>query len=110
VDSALLNVNVYYQRRIILPNVFTPDGDGRNDYFYVVSGKDILSVLQFQIFNRWGEKVFEKTNVRPNEYSGGWDGRYQGQKAPAGTYVYLIKVQVEGGGTEMIKGNITIIR
>jgi len=110
VDSALLNVNVYYQRHIILPNVFTPDGDGRNDYFYVVSGKDVLSVLQFQIFNRWGEKVFEKTNVRPNEYSGGWDGNYKGQKAPAGTYVYLIKVQIEGGGTEMIKGNITIIR
>jgi len=110
IDSALIMVNVFYQQHIILPNVFTPDGDGKNDYFYVISGTDVVSVQQFQIFNRWGEKVFEKNNVRPNEYSGGWDGNYKGQKAAAGTYVYMIKLKLQNGSTEIHKGNITILR
>lgn len=110
IDSARIIVNVFYQKRIILPNVFTPDGDGRNDFFYVVAGKEVVNVKQFQIFNRWGEKVFEKNNVRANEYTGGWDGNYKGQKAAAGTYVYLIQIQLQDGNTEMYKGNITIIR
>lgn len=109
-DSAIINVNVFYQQHIILPNVFTPDGDGNNDYFYVISGTDVVSVQQFQIFNRWGEKVFEKNNVRANEYSGGWDGNYKGQKAAAGTYVYLIKLKLQNGSTEIHKGNITVLR
>jgi len=109
-DSAIINVNVFYQQHIILPNVFTPDGDGKNDYFYVISGTDVVSVQQFQIFNRWGEKVFEKNNVRANEYSGGWDGNYKGQKAAAGTYVYLIKLKLQNGSTEIHKGNITVLR
>lgn len=109
-DSLTIQVNVFYQKRIILPNVFTPNSDGRNDYFYVVSGKEVVSVKQFQIFNRWGEKVFEKTNIRANEYSGGWDGNFKGQKAPAGTYVYLIQIQLQDGTAEIYKGNITVIR
>ncbi len=110
IDSASIDINVYYQQHIILPNVFTPDGDGKNDYFYVISGKDLVLVEQFQIFNRWGEKVFEKNNVRSNEYAGGWDGTYKGKRSAAGTYVYLIKVQLEDGTKEIYKGNITILR
>ena len=109
-DSASLKVNTFYQSHLALPNVFTPDNDGLNDIFYVIAGKDVTAVKQFQIFNRWGEKVFEKSNVRPNEYSSGWDGNYKGKKAPMATYVYYITITLQNGTTEVNKGNITLIR
>jgi gliding motility-associated-like protein len=109
-DSASLKVNTFYQSHLALPNVFTPDNDGLNDVFYVIAGKDVTAVKQFQIFNRWGEKVFEKSNSRPNEYSSGWDGNYKGKKAPMATYVYYISITLKNGATEVNKGNITLIR
>lgn len=109
-DSASIKVNVYWQKHLILPNVFTPDGDGLNDYFYVIAGKDVKLVKQFQVFNRWGEKVFEKNNGNTNTYASGWNGMFKGVKAPMGTYVYLIVVELQDGSTETYKGNITLIR
>lgn len=109
-DSASIKVNVFWQKHLILPNVFSPDGDGLNDYFYVIAGKDVKSVKQFQVFNRWGEKVFEKTNGSTNDYSSGWNGMFKGLKAPMGTYVYFIVVELQDGSSETYKGNITLIR
>ena len=109
-DSATIKVNVFWQNHLILPNVFTPDGDGLNDNFYVIAGKDVKMVKQFQVFNRWGQKVFEKTNGSTNDYASGWNGTFKGIKAPMGTYVYLIVVELQDGSSETHKGNITLIR
>ena len=109
-DSATIKVNVFWQNHLILPNVFTPDGDGLNDNFYVIAGKDVKLVKQFQVFNRWGQKVFEKTNGSTNDYAAGWNGMFKGVKAPMGTYVYFIVVELQDGTSETHKGNITLIR
>ena len=66
-DSATLQVNAYYRSHIALPNAFSPNGDGLNDVFYVIAGKDVKQVKQFQVFNRWGQKMFEKTNGKTND-------------------------------------------
>jgi gliding motility-associated-like protein len=109
-DTATIKVNVFWQKHLILPNVFTPDGDGLNDNFYVIAGKDVKLVKQFQVFNRWGQKVFERTNGSTNDYAAGWNGMFKGLKAPMGTYVYLIVVELQDGSSETYKGNITLIR
>ena len=109
-DSANIKVNVFWQNHLILPNVFSPDGDGLNDYFYVIAGKQVKLVKQFQVFSRWGEKVFEKTNGSTNDYTSGWNGMFKGLKAPLGTYVYFIVVELQDGSSETYKGNITLIR
>ena len=109
-DTATIKVNVFWQKHLILPNVFTPDGDGLNDNFYVIAGKDVKLVKQFQVFNRWGQKVFERTNGSTNDYASGWNGMFKGLKAPMGTYVYLIVVELQDGSSETYKGNITLIR
>lgn len=109
-DTATLAVNVYYQQHLALPNTFTPNGDGKNDIFYVISGETVAKVNQFQIFSRWGEKVFEISNVLPNDYSGGWDGNFRGRQAPAGTYVYVVVLGLTDGTTETHRGNITLLR
>ena len=66
-----------------VPNVFTPNGDGKNDVFMVQA----LSVENFHgvILNRWGRKVYEWSDSQ-----GGWDGRINGKYATPGTYYYII--------------------
>jgi gliding motility-associated-like protein len=93
-----------------MPNTFSPNGDGVNDYFYVISGEVVARVNQLQIFSRWGEKVFEISNVLPNDYMGGWNGMFKGKLAPAGTYVYVLILGLTDGTTETLRGNITLVR
>jgi len=109
-DSTFVRVKTYYRSHLALPNVFSPNRDGVNDYFYVIAGKDVVTVNQFQIFNRWGERVFNSKNTKPNEYLGGWDGFYKGRIADNGTYVYYIIITLLNGTTEEVKGNITLFR
>lgn len=110
VDSAQLEIKAFYQSRFRVPNVFTPNSDGVNDYFYVIAGKDVLKVNLFQIVNRWGEKVFELQNVEPNNYKYAWDGTKNNQPLPQGTYVYYIVIELIDGRKETFKGNITLVR
>jgi gliding motility-associated-like protein len=92
---------------IDIPNAFTPNGDDINDYFFP---RQLLSrsVTKFsmQIFNRWGQLIFEtkQTNGR------GWDGRFNQASQPQGVYVYLIDVEIDGSHVEQYKGNVTLIR
>ncbi len=109
-DSATLQVNAYYRSHIALPNAFSPNGDGLNDVFYVIAGKDVKQVKQFQVFNRWGQKMFEKTNGKTNDINFGWNGYYNGQLAAQGTYVYQIVIELLSGALEVHKGNISVIR
>lgn len=110
VDTASITVIAYFEKHFILPNVFTPNGDGKNDYFYVIAGKEVSLVKSFVIMNRWGATVFNKNGTLPNSYSDGWDGSYKGKPAEAGTYIYQIMVQLSDGTTETYKGNITLLR
>ena len=109
-DSATLQVNAYHRSHIALPNAFSPNGDGLNDVFYVIAGKDVKQVKQFQVFNRWGQKMFERTNGKTNDISFGWNGYYNGQLVVQGTYVYQIVIELLTGELEIHKGNISVIR
>lgn len=85
------------------PNVFTPNGDGRNDFFYS-SGKEIES-LEMYIYNRWGEEL-----VHIDGPDGKWDGTYKSEPAPTGTYFYLIKAIGKDHKKIGKHGNVTLIR
>ena len=109
-DSVAIKVNVYFQNSLALPNVFTPNGDGLNDHFYVIAGKDVDKVKSFVIYNRWGRKVFEKNNVLPNDYYNGWDGTTNGKNAEMGTYVYTVILDFKDGSSKTYNGSISLIR
>lgn len=109
-DSGSIAVNAYFQSHLILPTVFTPNGDGKNDYFYVIAGKEVIKVRMFKIMNRWGAVVFNKSGTLPNSYADGWDGNYNGKPAEAGTYIYQLIVELSDGSIETRKGNITLLR
>ncbi|MDP3394593.1 gliding motility-associated C-terminal domain-containing protein [Sediminibacterium sp.] len=110
IDTASIPVNAYFTSHLSLPNVFSPNGDGKNDYFYVIAGKEVTQVKLFRIMNRWGATVFNKSGTLPNSYKDGWDGTYNGKPAEAGTYIYQLMVLLSDGTTETYKGNITLLR
>lgn len=87
-----------------MPNAFTPNGDGFNDVFRIPAGL-VDHLLQFSIYNRWGEKVF--TTQASNK---GWDGKVGGRVANPGTYVYYISGVDAGGSSVIKKGTVTLIR
>jgi gliding motility-associated-like protein len=86
-----------------IPNVFSPNDDGLNDVINV-HGR-CISTFNLQIFNRWGEKVFETTTLENS-----WDGTFRGKKMDTGVFVYKADgVSIDGQSFKM-KGNITLIR
>ena len=88
---------------VSMPNVFTPDGDGLNDFFAPVSD-GFVEILQFKIFNRWGNVVFDKNNQE------GWDGTNDGKSVPSDVYVYTIELINGDGSRELLSGDVTLVR
>ncbi len=88
---------------VFIPNIFTPNADGRNDELHVL-GQGIAS-LTFTIYDRWGEQVFETTDK-----SIGWDGTHRGRALNTGLYFYTADIVFEDGSTVVKKGNVSLIR
>lgn len=88
---------------IYIPNAFTPNGDGSNDYFRVY-GTAIKSIV-LKIYNQWGELVFSTTDI-----INGWDGNYKGNKAVASVYTYTLEATMQDGSEIIKKGTLTLIR
>jgi len=102
-DSVTVRQSCYLD----IPNVFTPNGDGVNDYFFP---RQLLSMqltgFSMRIYNRWGTKLFETASIDGR----GWDGKYNNVLQPGGVYVYVIKAVIDGGAEEMHQGNVTLLR
>jgi gliding motility-associated-like protein len=92
-----------------VPNSFSPNGDGVNDYF-IVNGVGLNVIPSITIYNRWGQMVFQKSNFAPNSASQAWDGTFNGKPAPADVYVYTIQILCENATLIPYHGNVTLIR
>lgn len=88
---------------IFVANVFTPNGDGKNDVVYVHSPN--IRSMKFYIYDQWGELLYTSLNQ-----SDGWDGTYKGKKEPVGVYVYYVEATMIDGQTVNKKGTITLLR
>jgi gliding motility-associated-like protein len=106
----VLNVEVRKPRNVFVPNIFSPNGDGLNDLLMVFGGREVRQIRQFQVYNRWGGKMYEASNFQPNDPVYGWDGNFRGRKMDAGVYVFYIEVEFIDGDTEMVKGGVTLVR
>jgi len=113
VTSRQVEVNVRIRdidRIIYVPNAFTPNGDRLNDHIKVFGSKLLQSVLQFDIYDRWGNLAFRKLNFNPNDVQLGWDGKGGSQYYSGGTFVYLTRVQFIDGSTKVFQGSFHVIR
>lgn len=104
-------VAVSKPRGVYVPTAFSPNGDASNDLL-VVYGKSrqIRQVTIFQVYDRWGELVYEDRDFAPNNESRGWDGVFRGQDCQPGVYVWYVEVEYQDGYIEAKRGNTTLIR
>ncbi len=93
-----------------IPNIFSPDGDGLNDRFYISGDNTVLSIKDMKIYDRWGELVFSQQNFPPNDASYGWDGNFRGKKVLPGVYVFYAILEIKDREDMKVMGDITIIR
>ena len=103
-DTVRKNLVISPRDFVILPEAFTPNGDGIDDYFKVLYAGD-LELVSFKIMNRWGNLLFE-TNILQE----GWDGRKNGKDEPNGSYVYMVVVKDKNGILIKREGNFALIR
>ncbi len=96
-------VEVYEKPVFYIPNAFSPNADGENDFFRVY-GKGFKE-FYLQIFNRWGQQVFETDNP---DFS--WDGTANGKAAEEGVYVYYVKTVFSDLQMRTFKGSLTLLR
>ncbi|MBP6732999.1 MAG: gliding motility-associated C-terminal domain-containing protein, partial [Chitinophagales bacterium] len=99
--SILLNPPVLF-----IPNVFTPNGDGANDFFEVFGNLPSLRYMEVKVFDRWGEKVFES-----NDHHFKWDGTFKGKPMQPAVFVYVINAAfVNESESRIWKGSVTLMR
>ena len=104
--SARVNITVIPSYEIFIPNAFTPNGDGSNDYFEVYGNKEAWKYFSVQVFDRWGEKVMDS-----NDPDFKWDGQFKGKQAPMAVYVYEVHlVYLDNHTDKLFKGTVTLIR
>ena len=110
--SASDQVNLVVQRSmdVFIPTAFSPNADGSNDRFTIFAGSSVEQVLKFYIFDRWGNQLYQNGPLAANDPFLGWDGTYRGQEMNTGVYVYFIEVQMVDGSTELLKGDVLLLR
>ena len=93
-----------------IPSAFTPNGDGKNDFFSI-RGRGIREVKHFAVFDRLGEQLFEQNKLQVGEsFANGWDGLYKNKPMPPGTYVFIADLICDTGELFRYKGTVVLIR
>lgn len=110
VSTADIWVEVDNDNGVFVPSAFSPNDDGTNDVFMLYSSGAVEEIEEFMVFDRWGELVCQHKNVPPNYPAYGWDGTFLGTPMNMGVFVYYIKVRYFDGKTEILKGDVTLMR
>jgi gliding motility-associated-like protein len=103
-EKVILMFNIIKKTQVGVPSAFTPNGDGVNDFLYV-RGWAIRELLEFRIFNRWGQEVFFSDNMDIP-----WDGNFNTEPQPTDTYAYTLKIIDFDGNEIFAKGDFQLIR
>jgi gliding motility-associated-like protein len=102
-DTTQVNVRVnIVASPVVMPNAFTPNGDGKNDDFYPVILNPLAKVKTFRVYNRYGAMIHDGNTP--------WDGRFKGADQPTGTYVYYIVIERPLQKDEPLQGSFTLLR
>ena len=98
-----VTITILHDNAVFVPNTFSPNGDGRNDYLFVRGNN--FHEIRLTIFDRWGEKIFETTNQLT-----GWDGTYKGKEVDPGVFTYVVTVNYSDKGSVTQSGTVTLLR
>lgn len=103
-------VSIDKRRPVFIPTAFSPNNDSYNDVLMIMGSQVVRNIKRFQIYDRWGELVFSQSNFMPDDPSFAWDGRHKGREALPGVYIYYVDVEYMDNTTEILEGDVTLIR
>jgi len=98
-----VTITLVDDRSVFVPNIFTPNEDGKNDVLYLL-GKGI-ETIDMSIYDRYGSKIFQTTDINV-----GWDGKYSRQRLNSGVYLWVAEVTFYDGQIQQYSGNVTLVR
>lgn len=108
---AAVQIVVDKRAGIFVPNIFSPNGDGENDRFFIFANDaNIRQIRSFLVFDRWGEMVFEYYRFLPNNPASGWDGAFQGKPLDPAVFVWFAEIELIDGRVEVLKGGVLLSR
>lgn len=110
ISRASVRVFVRKEINIYVPNSFSPNGDGVNDYFTIYGDKTVNGISELAIYDRWGNLLFRNENFPVSQPEFGWDGSYKDEPMNPAVFVYYAEVELFDGTTELIKGDLTLFR
>ncbi len=105
-----ITISVLVNEDFYIPNAFSPNHDQVNDLFFIPENRSVSSVNALDIFDRWGNLVFEIKNFIPGDPSASWDGSFHGLPANPGVYVYQLEAVLKNGKSIVLSGDLTLIR
>lgn len=111
-EEVSLTIDPGINRNVFLPNTFTPNNDGTNDFFRVVTHEEV-SEINFRVFNRLGTQVYQTNDIN-EALNFGWDGKYKGKEQPSGVYIWYISGKFSDGKVLTFNGknngNVLLVR
>ena len=109
--SATSQISVDNTFSVFVPNAFSPNGDGINDFITVFTNEEqVKEVKLFEVYSRFGDLVFKKENFQPNDIYLGWNGTKSDYKMNPGTYLYSVIVLLKNGGEFAKQGSFMLLR
>ncbi len=108
IAERMITVRVDKKRRLFVPNIFSPNGDGINDVLLISAGRGVRMIKGFKVFNRWGGLVHERYNFQPDDTSHGWDGQMNNGAADAATFIWTLDAEFDDGERLLLTGDVTV--
>ena len=105
-----INISVEVNEDIYVPNIFSPNGDSRNDKLIIGAGSSIREIISFTIFDRWGNAVFAARNFQAGDENYAWDGKKNGRVLNPGAFAYHLIAEAKDGKQIILHGDITLAR
>ncbi|MCB9266180.1 MAG: gliding motility-associated C-terminal domain-containing protein [Lewinellaceae bacterium] len=107
--QAQIEIFVRDSRKLYVPNAFSPNEDGRNDVFTVYPDKGVARIIRFQVFDRWGNKVFDGEGGGSGQLPR-WDGTFKGEPLNPAVFVWTAEVEFIDGSTKLFEGEVSLVR
>lgn len=104
-----VKVNLKSDIPVFVPTAFSPDDNGINDIWYP-QGATAIAIAGLQVYSRWGELVFSRSDGALNNPAFGWDGSIGGLPAPGGVYFWILRLRLADGTEQQLEGTVQLLR
>ena len=112
--SCIITDQVYVEvlplAEIFIPTAFSPNGDAVNDVVVPYGGAEVERINSFQVYDRWGERVWSASDFEAGDTSQGWDGTYRGQRMDPAVFVAMVEVLFLDGTVRIFTGDVALVR